>query len=179
MVRVTIEEKVFEYDDRDVKNTFALVKTSDTLVEIAEEMVKRDISIIETKRTRDRLQEIEKETKLHYATNDELGLKYVFVECLDGEDYDDVERQIGDFYRAALLRKEMEEDPEPSIIEKLSELSIDYISETMMTAALCGLDDKTVLIDDLRPLEWNDEMAEAVDEAIPLESLDRVDEDIK
>ena len=142
-------------------------------------MVKRDISIIETKRVRDRLQEIEKETKLHYATNDELGLKYVFVECLDGEDYDDVYRQIGDFYRAALLRKEMEEDPEPSIIEKLSELSLDYIAEKSLTSALCGVDDKTVLIDDLRPLEWNDEMAEDVDEAIPLESLDRVDEDIK
>lgn len=142
-------------------------------------MVKRDISIIETKRVRDRLQEIEEETKLHYATNDELGLKYVFVECLDGEDYDDVYRQIGDFYRAALLRKEMEEDPEPSIIEKLSELSIDYITEKMMTSALCGVDDKTVLIDDLRPLELNDELAERVDEAIPLESLDRVDEDIK
>jgi hypothetical protein len=83
-------------------------------------MVKRDISIIETKRVRDRLQEIEKETKLHSATYDELGLKYVFVECLDGEDYDDVYRQIGDFYRAALLKKEMDEDPEPSIIEKLS-----------------------------------------------------------
>lgn len=178
MVRVTIEDKVFEYDDKDA-NTLALVKTSDTLVEIAEEMVKRDISIIETKRTRDRLQEIEKETKLHYATNDELGLKYVFVECLDGEDYDDVYRQIGDFYRAALLRKEMEEDPEPSIIEKLSEVSLDYITEKMMTSALCGVDDNTVLIDDLRPLELNDELAERIDEAIPLESLDRVDEDIK
>lgn len=54
MVRVTIEEKVFEYDDSDVKNASALVKSSDTLVEIAEEMVKRDISIIETKRARDR-----------------------------------------------------------------------------------------------------------------------------
>ena len=171
MVRVTIEDKVFEYDRND-KNTLALV-------EIAEEMVERDISIIETKRVRDRLQEIEEETKLHYATNDELGLKYVFVECLDGEDYDDVYRQIGDFYRAALLKKEMDEDPEPSIIEKLSELSLDYITEKMMTSALCGVDDETVLIDDLRPLEWNDELAEDVDEAIPLESLDRVDEDIK
>ena len=142
-------------------------------------MVKRDISIIETKRVRDRLQEIEEETKLHYATNDELGLKYVFVECLDGEDYDDVYRKIGDFYRAALLRKEMEEDPEPSIIEKISELSLDYITEKMMTSALCGADDNTVLIDDLRPLELNDELAERTDEAIPLESLDRVDEDIK
>ena len=46
MVKVTIEEKVFEYDDKD-KNTL-------TLVEIADEMVKRDISIIETKRVRDR-----------------------------------------------------------------------------------------------------------------------------
>lgn len=46
MVKVTIEEKVFEYDKND-KNTL-------TLVEIAEEMVKRDISIIETKRVRDR-----------------------------------------------------------------------------------------------------------------------------
>ena len=171
MVRVTIEEKIFEYDRND-KNTLALV-------EIAEEMVKRDISIIETKRVRDRLQEIEEETKLHYATNDELGLKYVFVECLDGEDYDDVYRQIGDFYRAALLTKEMDEDPEPSIIEKLSELSLDYITEKTLDAALCGFDDKTVLIDDLRPLELNDELAERVDEAIPLESLDRVDEDIK
>lgn len=142
-------------------------------------MVKRDISIIETKRVRDRLQEIEKETKLHSATYDELGLKYVFVECLDGEDYDDVYRQIGDFYRAALLKKEMDEDPEPSIIEKLSELSLDYIAEKSLTAALCGLDDNTVLIDDLRPLELNDELAERADEAIPLESLDRVDEDIK
>ena len=106
-------------------------------------------------------------------------MKSIFVECLDGEDYDDVYRQIGDFYRAALLRKEMEEDPEPSIIEKLSELSLDYITEKMMTSALCGFDDKTVLIDDLRPLELNDELAERVDEAIPLESLDRVDEDIK
>ena len=35
------------------------------------------------------------------------------------------------------------------------------------------------MIDDLRPLELNDELAERVDEAIPLESLDRVDEDIK
>ena len=171
MVKVTIEEKVFEYDKND-KNTL-------TLVEIAEEMVKRDISIIETKRVRDREQEIEKETKLHSATYDDLGLKYVFVECLDGEDYDDVYRQIGDFYRAALLSKEMEEEPEPSIIEKLSELSLDYIAEKSLTAALCGLDDKTVLIDDLRPLELNDEMAESVDYAIPLESLDRVDEDIK
>lgn len=178
MVRVTIEEKVFEYDDKDA-NTLALVKTSDTLVQIAEEMVKRDISIIETKRTRDREQEIEKETKLHSATYDDLGLKYIFVECLDGEDYDDVCRQIRDFYRAALLKKEMEEDPEPSIIEKLSELSLDYITEKMMTSALCGLDDKTVLIDDLRPLELNDELAERADEAIPLESLDRVDDDIK
>ena len=142
-------------------------------------MVKRDISIIETKRVRDRLQEIEEETKIHYATNDDLGLKYVFVECLDGEDYDDVYRQIGDFYRAALLKKEMDEDPEPSIIEKLSELSLDYITEKMMTSALCGVDDNTVLIDDLRPLELNDELAERIDEAIPLESLDRVDEDIK
>ncbi|MBO5827444.1 MAG: hypothetical protein J6R59_03135 [Paludibacteraceae bacterium] len=142
-------------------------------------MVKRDISIIETKRVRDRLQEIEKETKLHSATYDDLGLKYVFVECLDGEDYDDVYRQIGDFYRAALLRKEMDEDPEPSIIEKLSELSLDYIAEKSLTSALCGVDDKTVLIDDLRPLELNDELAERTDEAIPLESLDRVDEDIK
>ena len=142
-------------------------------------MVKRDISIIETKRARDREREIEKETKLHSATYDDLGLKYVFVECLDGEDYDDVYRQIGDFYRAALLSKEMEEEPEPSIIEKLSELSLDYITEKSLTAALCGLDDKTVLIDDLRPLELNDEMAERIDEAIPLESLDRVDEDIK
>ena len=142
-------------------------------------MVKRDISIIETKRVRDRLQEIEEETKLHYATNDELGLKYVFVECLDGEDYDDVYRQIGDFYRAALLRNEMDEEPESSIIEKLSELSLDYITEKTLDAALCGVDDKTVLIDDLRPLELNDELAERVDEAIPLESLDRVDEDIK
>ena len=50
MVKVTIEEKVFEYDRND-KNTLVLV-------EIAEEMVKRDISIIETKRTRDRLCEI-------------------------------------------------------------------------------------------------------------------------
>ena len=171
MVRVTVEEKVFEYDRND-KNTLALV-------EIAEEMVKRDISIIETKRVRDRLQEIEEETKLHYATNDELGLKYVFVECLDGEDYDDVYRQIGDFYRAALLTSEMDEEPEPSVIENLSELSLDYITEKMMTAALCGVDDETVLIDDLRPLELNDELAERVDEAIPLESLDRVDEDIK
>lgn len=171
MVKVTIEEKVFEYD-RYGKNTL-------TLVEIADEMVKRDISIIETKRARDREREIEKETKLHYATNDDLGLKNVFVECLDGEDYDDVYRQIGDFYRAALLKKEMDEDPEPSIIENLSELSLDYITEKMMTSALCGLDDKTVLIDDLRPLELNDELAERVDEAIPLESLDRVDEDIK
>ena len=171
MVRVTIEDKIFEYD-RYGKNTL-------TLVEIAEEMVKRDISIIETKRVRDRLQEIEKETKLHSATYDDLGLKYVFVECLDGEDYDDVYRQIGDFYRAALLRKEMEEDPEPSIIEKLSEVSLDYITEKMMTSALCGVDDNTVLIDDLRPLELNDELAERIDEAIPLESLDRVDEDIK
>ena len=73
----------------------------------------------------------------------------------------------------------MEEDPEPSIIEKLSELSLDYITEKMMTSALCGLDDKTVLIDDLRPLELNDELAERADEAIPLESLDRVDDDIK
>ena len=178
MVRVTIEEKVFEYDDKDA-NTLALVKTSDTLGEIAEEMVKRDISIIETKRVRDRLQEIEKETKLHSATYDDLGLKYVFVECLDGEDYDDVCRKIRDFYRAALLRNEMEEDPEPSIIEKLSELSLDYITEKMMTSALCGVDDNTVLIDDLRPLELNDELAERVDESIPLESLDRVDEDIK
>ena len=178
MVRVTIEDKVFEYDDKDA-NKLALVKTSDTLVEIAEEMVKRDISIIETKRVRDRLQEIEKETKLHSATYDDLGLKYVFVECLDGEDYDDVYRQIGDFYRAALLRKEMEEGPESSIIEKLSELSLDYITEKMMTSALCGVDDNTVLIDDLRPLELNDELAERTDEAIPLESLDRVDEDIK
>lgn len=178
MVRVTIEEKVFEYDDK-AANKLALVKTSDTLVEIAEEMVKRDISIIETKRARDREQEIEKETKIHYATNDELGLKYIFVECLDGEDYDDVYRQIGDFYRAALLRKQMEEEPEPSIIEKLSELSLDYITEKSLTSALCGLDDKTVLIDDLRPLELNDEMAERVDEAIPMDSLDRVDEDIK
>lgn len=48
-----------------------------------------------------------------------------------------------------------------------------------MTSALCGLDDNTVLIDDLRPLELNDELAERIDEAIPLESLDRVDEDIK
>ena len=46
MVRVTIEEKVFEYD-RYGKNTL-------TLVEIAKEMVERDISIIETKRVRDR-----------------------------------------------------------------------------------------------------------------------------
>lgn len=46
MVKVTIEEKVFEYDRYD-KNPL-------TLVEIAEEMVKRDISIIETKRVRDR-----------------------------------------------------------------------------------------------------------------------------
>ena len=171
MVKVMIEEKVFEYD-RYGKNTL-------TLVEIADEMVKRDISIIETKRARDRELEIEKETKIHYATYDDLGLKYVFVECLDGEDYDDVYRQIGDFYRAALLKKEMDEDPEPSIIENLSELSLDYITEKMMTSALCGLDDKTVLIDDLRPLELNDELAERVDEAIPLESLDRVDEDIK
>ena len=171
MVKVTIEEKVFEYDRND-KNTLVLV-------EIAEEMVKRDISIIETKRVRDRELEIEKETKLHSATYDELGLKSIFVECLDGEDYDDVYRQIRDFYRAALLRKEMDEDPEPSMIENLSELSLDYITEKMMTAALCGLDDKTVLIDDLRPLELNDEMAERIDEAIPLESLDRVDEDIK
>lgn len=178
MVRVTIEDKVFEYDDKDA-NKLALVKTSDTLVQIAEEMVKRDISIIETKRARDREQEIEKETKIHSLTYDELGLKYVFVECLDGEDYDDVYRQIGDFYRAALLRKEMEEDPEPSIIEKLSEVSLDYITEKMMTSALCGVDDNTVLIDDLRPLELNDELAERIDEAIPLESLDRVDEDIK
>lgn len=178
MVRVTIEDKVFEYDDKDA-NKSALVKTSDTLVQIAEEMVKRDISIIETKRVRDRLQEIEEETKIHYATNDELGLKYIFVECLDGEDYDDVYRQIGDFYRAALLKKEMDEDPEPSLIENLSELSLDYITEKMMTSALCGVDDNTVLIDDLRPLELNDELAERVDEAIPLESLDRVDEDIK
>ena len=96
-------------------------------------------------------------------------MKYVFVECLDGEDYDDVYRQIGDFYRAALLKKEMDEDPEPSLIENLSELSLDYITEKMMTSALCGVDDKTVLIDDLRPLELNDEMAEAVDEAIPLD----------
>lgn len=171
MVRVTIEEKVFEYDSND-KNPL-------TLVEIAKEMVERDISIIETKRVRDREQEIEEETKIHSATYDELGLKYVFVECLDGEDYDDVYRQIGDFYRAALLKKEMDEDPEPSIIEKLSELSLDYITEKSLTSALCGLDDKTVLIDDLRPLELNDEMAERTDEAIPLESLDRVDEDIK
>ena len=178
MVRVTIEDKVFEYDDKDATK-LALVKTTDTLVQIAQEMVERDISIIETKRTRDRLQEIEEETKIHYATNDELGLRYIFVECLDGEDYDDVYRKIGDFYRAALLKKEMDEDPEPSIIEKLSELSLDYITEKMMTSALCGVDDKTVLIDDLRPLELNDELAERVDEAIPLESLDRVDEDIK
>ena len=171
MVKVTIEEKVFEYDRND-KNTLVLV-------EIADEMVKRDISIIETKRVRDRLQEIEEETKLHYATNDELGLKSIFVECLDGEDYDDVYRQIRDFYRAALLRKEMDEDPEPSMIENLSELSLDYITEKSLSSALCGLDDKTVLIDDLRPLELNDEMAERIDEAIPLESLDRVDEDIK
>ena len=142
-------------------------------------MVERDISIIETKRARDGVHETEEETKIHRVTHDELGLKYVFVECLDGEDYDDVCRQIGDFYRAALLRKEMDEDPEPSMIEKLSELSLDYITEKMMTSALCGLDDKTVLIDDLRPLELNDELAERVDEAIPLESLDRVDEDIK
>ena len=142
-------------------------------------MVKRNISIIETKRTRDGVHETEEETKIHRVTHDELGLKYVFVECLDGEDYDDVCRQIRDFYRAALLRNEMDEDPEPSIIEKLSELSLDYIAEKSLTAALCGVDDKTVLIDDLRPLEWNDEMAEDVDEAIPLESLDRVDEDIK
>lgn len=73
----------------------------------------------------------------------------------------------------------MDEDPEPSMIEKLSELSLDYIVEKSLTAALCGLDDKTVLIDDLRPLELNDEMAERIDEAIPLESLDRVDDDIK
>ena len=73
----------------------------------------------------------------------------------------------------------MEEEPEPSIIEKLSELSLDYITEKSLTSALCGLDDKTVLIDDLRPLELNDEMAERVDEAIPMDSLDRVDEDIK
>lgn len=73
----------------------------------------------------------------------------------------------------------MDEEPEPSIIEKLSEFSLDYITEKSLTAALCGLDDKTVLIDDLRPLELNDEMAERIDEAIPLESLDRVDEDIK
>lgn len=53
MVRVTIEEKVFEYDDKD-KNTLSLRDSADTLVEIAEEMVKRDISIIETKRVRDR-----------------------------------------------------------------------------------------------------------------------------
>lgn len=178
MVRVTIEDKVFEYDDRDA-NKLALVKTSDTLVQIAEEMVKRDISIIETKRARDGVHESEEETKIHRMTHEELGLKYVFVECLDGEDYDDVERQIGDFYRAALLKKEMDEDPEPSIIEKLSELSLDYITEKMMTSALCGVDDNTVLIDDLRPLELNDELAERVDEAIPLESLDRVDEDIK
>ena len=178
MVRVTIEEKVFEYDDKD-KNTLALVKCSDTLVEIAEEMVKRGISIIETKRVRDRLQEIEEETKIHSMTNDELGLKYIFVECLDDEDYDDVCRQIWDFYRAALLRKEMDEEPEPSIIEKLSELSLDYITEKNLTSALCGIDDKTVLIDNLRPLELNDEMAEAIDEAIPMDSLDRVDEDIK
>ena len=171
MVRVTIEEKVFEYDRND-KNTL-------TLVEIAEEMVKRDISIIETKRVRDRLQEIEEETKIHFATNDELGLKYIFVECLDGEDYDDVYRQIWDFYRAALLTKQMDEEPEYSIIEKLSELSLDYITEKSLTSALCGLDDKTVLIDDLRPLELNDEMAERIDEAIPIDSLDRVDEDIK
>ena len=46
MVRVTIEDKIFEYDRYD-KNTL-------TLVEIAKEMVERDISIIETKRTRDR-----------------------------------------------------------------------------------------------------------------------------
>lgn len=72
----------------------------------------------------------------------------------------------------------MEEEPEPSIIEKLSELSLDYIVEKTLDAALCGVDDKTVLIDDLRPLELNDEMAEAINEAIPLESLDRVDEDI-
>lgn len=178
MVRVTIDEKVFEYDDKD-KNTLSLRKSADTLVDIAEEMVKRDISIIETKRVRDREQEIEEETKIHSATNDELGLKYIFVECLDGEDYDDVYRQIGDFYRAALLRKQMKKEPEPSIIEKLSELSLDYIVEKTLDAALCGVDDKTVLIDDLRPLELNDEMAEAIDEAIPLESLDRVDEDIK
>ena len=106
-------------------------------------------------------------------------MKYVFVECLDGEDYDDVYRKIGDFYRAALLKKEMDEDPEPSMIEKLSELSLDYIAEKTLDAALGGLDDNTVLIDDLRPLELNDELAERVDEAIPLESLDRVDEDIK
>lgn len=73
----------------------------------------------------------------------------------------------------------MDEDPEPSIIEKLSELSLDYITEKSLTAALCGLDDKTVLIDDLRPLELNDEMAESVDYAIPMDSLDRVDDDIK
>lgn len=171
MVKVTIEEKVFEYDRYD-KNPL-------TLVEIAEEMVKRDISIIETKRVRDREQEIEKETKIHSLTYDDLGLKYIFVECLDGEDYDDVYRQIGDFYRAALLKKQMDEDPEPSMIEKLSELSLDYIVEKSLTAALCGVDDKTVLIDDLRPLELNDEMAERIDEAIPMDSLDRVDEDIK
>lgn len=53
MVRVTIEEKVFEYDDK-AANKLALVKSSDTLVQIAEEMVKRDISIIETKRSRDK-----------------------------------------------------------------------------------------------------------------------------
>ena len=44
MVKVTIEEKVFEYDDK-AANKLALVKSSDTLVQIAEEMVKRDISI--------------------------------------------------------------------------------------------------------------------------------------
>ena len=64
-------------------------------------------------------------------------------------------------------------------LRRFSEISLDYITEKTLDAALCGFDDKTVLIDDLRPLELNDELAERVDEAIPLESLDRVDEDIK
>ena len=34
MVRVTIEDKVFEYDDKD-KNTLSLKKSADVLVEIA------------------------------------------------------------------------------------------------------------------------------------------------
>lgn len=53
MVRVTIEDKIFEYDDKD-KNALSLVNSTDVLVKIAKEMVERDISIIETKRARDR-----------------------------------------------------------------------------------------------------------------------------